>query len=103
MQVTFRGKLLSKRDDFYSTYIFQNLDEPENSLLHYVSTVRPPNWTAPIPQIDDVGFITCEYVNAGEQYYQRNTGNVETYKYTTCYFLNFIKEQEKETLKEYKF
>ncbi|MBO7693510.1 MAG: hypothetical protein J6T10_12840 [Methanobrevibacter sp.] len=37
-----------------------------------------------------------EYVDAGEEYYERNTGNKETYKYNQCYFLNFIKDKNEE-------
>jgi hypothetical protein len=40
--------------------------------------------------------LECEYVNAGEEYYQRNTGNKEQYKYTQCYFVSFLKEPDKE-------
>ena len=47
--------------------------------------------------------MECEYVNAGDEYYQRNTGIKETYKYTQCYFLNFIKELDKEPINNYKF
>lgn len=31
MRVTVRVKLITANDDFYTTYIFQNLDEKENS------------------------------------------------------------------------
>lgn len=74
--------------------VFQNLDEPNNSLLRYITVTKLPNWTGINPQIGDTGFLECEYVNAGDEYVQRNTGNKEVYKYTQCYFLNFIKEQE---------
>ena len=47
--------------------------------------------------------MECEYVNAGDEYYQRNTGVKETYKYTQCYFLNFIKELDKEPIGTFAF
>ena len=48
--------------------------------------------------------MECEYVNAGDEYYQRNTGVKEMYRYTQCYFLNFIKELDKEPINNnYKF
>jgi hypothetical protein len=43
----------------------------------------------------DTGFVECEYVDAGDEYYKRDSGNKETYKYTQCYFLNFIKDKDK--------
>lgn len=83
--------------------VFQNLDEPNNSILRYVTVTKLPNWTGSIPDIGDTGFLECEYVNAGDEYYQRNTGSKEVYKYTQCYFLNFIKDKEKIENNNYKF
>ena len=83
--------------------VFQNLDEPNNSLLRYITVTKLPNWTGTVPKIGDTGFLECEYVNAGDEYYQRNTGNKEMYKYTQCYFLNFIKEQQEIVNNNYKF
>jgi len=103
MKVTFRGKLVARLDEQYTTMVFQNLDEPNNSLLRYVTVTRLPNWTGVDPQINDIGFLECEYVNAGEEYYQRNTGNKEQYRYTQCYFISFIKEPDKEQNNNYKF
>lgn len=103
MRVTVHCKLVTQQDDFYTTYIFQNLDESNNSLLRYISAVKPPNWNGTSPEIGDSGFVELEYVDAGDEYYQRNTGNKETYRYTQCYFLNFIKDKEIVTNNNYKF
>lgn len=103
MKVTIRGKLVAKLDEQYTTMVFQNLDEPNNSLLRYITVTKLPNWTGINPEIGDIGFIECEYVNAGDEYYQRNTGNKEMYKYTQCYFLNFVKEQQEIINNNYKF
>lgn len=103
MRVTVRVKLITANDDFYTTYVFQNLDEKENSWMRYISATKPPNWTGQLPEIGDVGFVELEYVNAGDNYYQRNTGNKETYKYTQCYFISFTKQKEENKVKEFKF
>ena len=103
MRVTVRVKLITISDDFYTTYIFQNLDEKENSLMRYISATKPPNWTGQLPEIGDIGFAELEYVNAGDNYYQRNTGNKETYRYTQCYFISFTKQKEENKVKEFKF
>lgn len=103
MKTTIRGKLVAKLDEQYTTMVFQNLDEPNNSILRYVTVTKLPNWIGSIPDIGDTGFLECEYVNAGDEYYQRNTGSKEVYKYTQCYFLNFIKDKEKIENNNYKF
>lgn len=95
MRTTFHGKLVAIRDDFYTLYVFQNLDEPNNSLMRYITVTKPPNWSGRLPEDGDVGFVECEYVDAGDEYYKRDSGNKETYKYTQCYFLNFIKDKDK--------
>ncbi len=95
MKVTFHGKLVASREELYTLYVFQNLDEPNNSLMRYITVTRPPNWSNANPDIGDIGYIECEYVDAGDEYYKRDSGNKETYKYTQCYFLNFIKDKDK--------
>lgn len=102
MKITIRGKLVAKLDNQYTSMVFQNLDEPDNSLLRYITVTKLPNWSGKMPEIGNVGFLECEYVNAGDEYYQRNTGSKELYKYNQCYFLNFIEDKEKVN-NEYKF
>ena len=77
----------------YTVYVFKNLDEPNNSLLRYFTVTVPPNWNYTKPEIGDTGYVECEYVNAGETYYKTSTGTNETYNYTVCYMINFIKKQ----------
>lgn len=57
----------------------------------------------PTLTIGDTGYVECDYVNAGDKYYQVSTGEVQTYNYTVCYLLNFIKQQPKTTTKEFEF
>lgn len=103
MRTTFKGKVVAIQPGQYTLYVFKNLDEPENSLLRYFTVTKAPNWCGVNPEIDDVGFVECEYVNAGDEYFQASTGNRETYNYTVCYFLHFIKEQPKLEVKEFNF
>lgn len=103
MKTTIRAKLVAKQDSIYKLLVFQNLDETENSLLRYITTTKLPNWNGQDPEIGDTGFLECEYVDAGDNYFQRNTGSQEQYKYTSCYFLNFIKDKETITTKDYNF
>ena len=103
MRTTFHVQVVTKQDDFYPLLVFKNLDEPNNSLLKYITVTVLPNWDTKIPEIGEIGFLSCEYVDAGDEYYQRNTGNKEQYKYTNCYFLKFIEEKEKQITTDYKF
>lgn len=103
MKATIHAKLVAKQDNIYPLLVFQNLEEPENSMMRYVTVTKLPNWNGICPEIGDSGFLECEYVDAGDEYYQRNTGTREAYKYTSCYFLTFIKEKEKINSKDYNF
>jgi hypothetical protein len=51
----------------------------------------------------DIGYIQCEYVEAGEDYFNRATGETSQYNYSNCYFISFIKETKKDNNKEFKF
>ncbi len=93
MKATFRGKLIAKRNQAYTLYVFQNLDEPTNSFMYYVTATECPNWFGLKPEIGDIGFVECEYTRAGEEYI-RHDGVKDVYRYTNCYFINFIKETE---------
>lgn len=103
MKTIVHGKLVAKQEEQYTTLVFQNLDESNNSLLRYITTVKLPNWNVKTPNLGDIGFVECEYVNAGDEYIQRNTGNKEIYKYTQCYFLNWTEENKKIENNSYKF
>lgn len=103
MKCTLHSKLLAIQDGLYQNLVFENLDEPYNSMLHFVTTTKVPNWNGSTPEIGDIGFLECEYVTAGEEYYERSTGNLEKYKYNCCYFISFIKDKEQIKNTEYKF
>ncbi len=103
MRTTFYGEVVAVRPGQYTMYVFKNLDEKDSSLFRYFTVTQLPNWDIPALSIGDTGFAECEYVNAGDTYYQVSTGNVETYNYTVCYMLNFIKQQQKITNKEFNF
>lgn len=92
------------QDGFYTTYVFKNLSVEESSEIRYIAVVKCPNWQyTDIIKVGDIGFINYEFVNSGEEYIDRDTGEVKTYKYTGNYFMNFIKEQMKDNTKEFKF
>ena len=103
MQNTIRSKLVAKQDGFYKNYVFQNLDQENNSIFKYITVTLCPNWSIECEiEIGDIGFLEYEFVEAGEDYFQRNSKEIKQYNFTTNYFLNFIREKEKIN-KEYKF
>lgn len=103
MQNTIKGKLVATQDGVYKNYVFQNLDQANNSIFKYITVTACPNWNiGQNVEIGDIGFLKYEFVEAGDDYYQRNSKEVKQYNFTNNYFLNFIKEKE-EINKEYKF
>lgn len=103
MRTTFFGEVVAVRSSQYTMYVFKNLDEKDNSLLRYITVTQPPNWNIPLLSIGTTGYVECEYVNAGESYYQVSTGETQTYNYTVCYLLNFIEKQPETETKDFKF
>lgn len=103
MRTTFFGQVVATQPGQYTLYVFKNLDEKENSILRYFTVTQPPNWDVPSLSIGDTGYVECDYVNAGDTYYQVSTGETQTYNYTVCYLLNFIEKQPTITTKEFEF
>lgn len=103
MKVTIRAKLVTSLDTMYSKYVFENLSEPENSIHHYITVTKCPNWQeVGNIHIGDIGYLEYETADAGEEYYQKSTNTKQQYQYTALYFMNFIKEKE-DNKKEFKF
>lgn len=92
--ITVKGKLLAKEEDLmgYTTYVFQNLDEPCPFGHKYCMMVKLPNWNQGEIDIGDVGFVSYDEVNAGDTWYNPDTGEKVPYKYTNVYFIKFVKE-----------
>ena len=43
MQNTIRSKLVAKQDGVYKNYVFQNLDQENNSIFKYITVTLCPN------------------------------------------------------------
>lgn len=80
-------KLLTLKDDTYTTYVFQNLNNKE-----YIMCTKLPNWQTPEINIGDIGFLEYEDVKAGESYFDSKQGVIMKYLYTNTYFINFMRE-----------
>lgn len=103
LKFTFHGKAVAFEEGQYKHIVFQNLDEQDDSFIKYITTSVCPNWEGYIPNVGDSGFITCQYVNAGDSFTTSNLTK-EYYAYDNCYFLSFVKENIiTEHQKEFKF
>ena len=102
MRNTILGKLVAKQDGVYKNYVFQNLDQAENSIFKYITVTICPNWQNEDVKIGDVGYVEYDFVEAGENYFERDSKEVKQYNYSTNYFINFITKRE-DINKDYKF
>jgi len=103
MKITVRAKLVAVQEGIYTNYVFQDLDESENSKNRYITVTKCPNWQYNNTiRIGDIGFLEYEFADGGESYFDHGSQSIQTYKYTATYFMNFIKE-EKDNQKEFNF
>lgn len=103
-KTTVRGKIVAIQEGVYSNYVFQNLDEQESSEFRYITVTKCPNWQYfDTLKIGDEGFVTFEYAEAGKDYLDISTNTIKQYSYTAYYFMNFIKEINKDNTKEFQF
>lgn len=77
----------------YTTYVFQDLENYE-----YIMCVMFPNWEQSYINLDDEGYVTVKYVEAGVDKWYDGT-NFIPYKYTNIIFLKFVKKEDKVDLK----
>ena len=87
MDITVKARLVAKRSELYSKYVFLDLIKNE-----FFTCVVLPNWDEPEIQLNDIGYITFEKAVAGDQYYDRRTDSECIYKYNRLYFKTFVKE-----------
>lgn len=101
---TIYAELVAKKDGEYTTYVFKNLDEPDNSWDRYIQAVRCPNWDCYEKMETGIkGYLTFEPVEAGSKYFNVHESDFNFYKYSGIYFINFVKEAVKQQDINYKF
>lgn len=73
----------------YSVYVFENDD---NKLYMFTCL---PNWGVEYNlSIGDKGYVTIQTYVAGEEYYNRYTGNNQVIKFTNVYLKEFVKDNK---------
>lgn len=93
-EITYYAKLVAMQNDAmdYTNYVFENLNYT-NPDYQYIMCVKFPNWNQSTISINDVGYVTFKYVEAGiDKWYDGNDFN--TYKYTNIVFLKFVPHKE---------
>ena len=83
---TTHATLVAKKSGIYEIYVFQQ-DNQE-----FIMCTKLPNWGVYNINIGDSGFLTYEYANAGEEYFDRDTNEKRIYRLTNIYFKDFIKD-----------
>lgn len=83
---TTHATLVAFKSGIYEIYVFQQ-DNGE-----YLMCTKLPNWGVYNINKGDSGFLTYEFANAGEEYFDRLSGEKRIYKFTNIYFKDFIKD-----------
>lgn len=81
-------ELLAIRSGVYSVYVFKTIEDSE-----YIMCTRLPNWQVPELELGMTGFLQFQIVLAGDEYVTPN-GDKITYKYSNCYFINFVNKTD---------
>ncbi len=89
---TVHGKLVAKKEGLYTIYVFQ-IDNNE-----YIMCTKLPNWGISNLHLNDVGFITIEEVQQGEEYIDRITQSKKVYNFSNMYLKEFIKDNKTEDI-----
>lgn len=104
MRITIHGKVVAYREAQYSKLVIESFDEPVTSVFKYIMMTICPNWQGIIPKLGNSGYFEYEEVQAGEPYYNRETGEISSYQFPDNYFINFIEDSTITiTQKEFKF
>ena len=89
LNVTREVKLVAKRSGTYTNYVFK--DQQSNE---YIFCTRLPNWQVPEIEIEDIGYLHYQIVDAGDNYIVPDTGEIISYRYNNSYLINFVKKSE---------
>ena len=98
---TIKCTVLAKEDDIlgYKTIVVKNLDDSSFGKLYFMLVIFP-NWQSTIPEIGETGFLTYDFVSAGDTYFDRMTDSFKKYNFTNLVFIKFVKEQDTFYLKD---
>ena len=89
IELTKEVTLVAKRDWTYTNYVFK-----DNNSSEYIFCTRLPNWQIPEIEIEDIGYLQYQIVEAGNSYVDPDTGEIILYRYNNSYLKNFVKKSD---------
>ncbi len=92
-----KSKLVTLEHDIldYHTLVFKVLENNPPFGHSYIMTTVFPNWQAPIPPLEEVGYLMYDQVEGGvDTYYNRDTGSIVKYNFSNLIFKKFVKEKD---------
>ena len=93
--ITILCKILKIREGLYTDIILEDLNREITDDLKYVTVVKLPYWQDIDIHVGDVGYAQFESVIGGQtKWFNKEVQDWETYKYTKCYLLSFLKTQD---------
>lgn len=102
--ITVYAKIIQIREGQYTYIIVEDLNRELTDDYKYLTLVKLPNWDDIHIDIGDVGYVQFESVFGGKsQYLDRDTGEIETYKYSNNYIMSFIKKDIELCNKQFRF
>ena len=92
---TVKCKLVAKEVDLldYQTLVFQLLEKNCPFGHSYCMVTVFPNWESRIPDENEIGYLTYDFVEAGiDTFYDRCSDSIMKYKFTNLVFKKFVKK-----------
>ena len=102
--ITIYAKILQTRESQYTYIIAEDLNREPSDDYKYITLILLPNWDDVHFNIGDIGYLQFESVLGGQsRYLDRDTGEIETYKYTNNYIMSFVKKDIEICKKQFRF
>lgn len=93
-EFTIEAALVAKRSGEYTKYIFKSnykkTDKEGRITDEFISVVKPPNWRGQEVDVGQNGFLQYKFAQAGDTWFNKETGGWEHYGYTANYFIDFV-------------
>lgn len=89
MQQVVKVEVEAIKNGIYTVYVFRNLNTDE-----YLMCTRLPNWEGADLQVGQVGFLSYNFVKAGDPWFNNKTQGYNLFSYTNNYFEKFVHEKE---------
>lgn len=93
--ITIYCKIKAIQKSQYTLIVVEDLNRSYEDDLKYVAVTLLPNWQQKPFELDDIGYLTFDSVDAGDKFFNRDLNEEDMYRYTANYFISFIPENKK--------